>query len=129
MMAIDIAKKHLKVGLKGQPLIIDRPLMNEVKKSDSIWCLETDGNGDKVLQISLTKKSECWWECAFVGDQAIDVETLPQADINSAADLETLPAEERKFVEKMMHRERQRIKGEQDLKASEGINELQVPQN
>ena len=56
MLTVDIAKTHLKVGLKGQPLMIDGALSKMVKKGDSIWCLETDKSGQRILQISLTKK-------------------------------------------------------------------------
>ena len=56
MLTVDIAKTHLKVGVKGQPLLIDGDLHKPVKKGDCIWCLETLGNGDRILQLSLTKK-------------------------------------------------------------------------
>ena len=56
MLTVDIAKTHLKVGLKGQPLMIDGALSKMVKKGDSIWCLETAKSGQRILQISLTKK-------------------------------------------------------------------------
>ena len=55
-LTVDITKTHLKVGVKGQPLIIDGDLHKNVKKGDCIWCLEPLGNGDRILQISLTKK-------------------------------------------------------------------------
>ena len=71
MLIVDIAKTHLKVGLKGQEMIIDAPLYKQVKKSESIWCLETGKDGKKMLQISLTKKIEEQWECAFEGDTKI----------------------------------------------------------
>ena len=37
---VTIAKKHLKVGVKGQPLIIDGDFPKEVKIDESTWCLE-----------------------------------------------------------------------------------------
>ena len=56
MLTVDIAKTHLKVGIKGQPLIIDGDFCKPVKKGDSLWCIETLGNGKRCLQLSLTKK-------------------------------------------------------------------------
>ena len=58
MLTVDIQKTHLKVGLKGQPLMIDGELHKQVKKGDSIWCLETTNDGKRILQISLTKKDQ-----------------------------------------------------------------------
>lgn len=48
---VNIAKKHLKVGLKGQPLIIDADICAEVKLEDSVWVLQ-DG---KTVLITLEK--------------------------------------------------------------------------
>jgi len=48
-LTVDIAKQHLKVGVKGEPLLIDGPLHKMVKKSDSIWCIETMDAGERVL--------------------------------------------------------------------------------
>lgn len=55
-LTVDIAKAHLKVGVKGQPLMIDGPFHKPVKKGDSLWCIETDNTGKRFLQLSLTKK-------------------------------------------------------------------------
>lgn len=61
-LTVDIQKTHLKVGIKGQPLMIDGELHKQVKKGDSIWCIETVASGERVLQISLTKKDQQnWW--------------------------------------------------------------------
>ena len=67
-LTVDIQKEHLKVGIKGQPLIIDGKLCSQVKKGDSIWCLETSENDKRILTISLTKRAELWWSCAIEGD-------------------------------------------------------------
>ena len=46
-----IEKKHLKVGVKGQPLIIDGDFPKEVKLDECTWCLEDK----KTLLINLEK--------------------------------------------------------------------------
>jgi len=48
-LTVDIQKQHLKVGLKGQPLLIDGDLHKQVKKDDSLWCLETRADGRREL--------------------------------------------------------------------------------
>ena len=39
-MNVTITKKHLKIGVKGQPFIIDGDFPKEVKIDESTWCLE-----------------------------------------------------------------------------------------
>lgn len=50
---VKIQKKHITVGLKGQPPILDGELPHEVKLDDSTWLLEDNAqvvvNFEKVL--------------------------------------------------------------------------------
>ena len=50
-LVVVIEKKHLKVGIKGQALIVDGDFPKEVKLDDCTWCLEDK----KTLLISLEK--------------------------------------------------------------------------
>ena len=105
-------------------MIIDAPLYKQVKKSESIWCLETGKDGKKMLQISLTKKIEEQWECAFEGDTKIK---LPRQEIHTAADLKKLAPDNRKFLEQMMHKEQQKMKNSGASYQGDQIRELEVP--
>lgn len=57
-LTVDIQKTHLKVGIKGQTLMLDGAMHKAVKKGDCIWCIEDLPTGERMLQISLTKKEK-----------------------------------------------------------------------
>ncbi|XP_048567182.1 protein BOBBER 1-like [Triticum urartu] len=97
----EIKKDHLKVGLKGQPPIIDGDLHKPVKVEDCFWSIE-DG---RSLSILLTKSE--WWKSLIKGDPEIDTQRAkPESSRLSDLDPET-----RQTVEKMMFDQRQKQMG------------------
>ena len=99
-LIVDIKKNHLKVGVKGQPLMIDGNFHKDVKKGDCIWCVETDSSGKRFLQLSLTKKDEMsWWNTIIEGDPYIDTQKVDPEN----SKLSDLDGETRSVVEKMMY--------------------------
>jgi hypothetical protein len=69
---VKIMPTKLKVGIKGQPPIIDGEFPKKIKIDDSIWTLEQDGV-KRVLQLNLSKvDAMTWWDCVIKGDPKID---------------------------------------------------------
>lgn len=100
----EIKKNHLKVGLKGQPPIIDGELHKPVKPDDCFWSLEDQ----KSISILLTKHDPMeWWKCLVKGEPEIDTQKVEP----ESSKLSDLDPETRSTVEKMMFDQRQKQMG------------------
>uniref|UniRef100_A0A2N9FKQ0 CS domain-containing protein n=1 Tax=Fagus sylvatica TaxID=28930 RepID=A0A2N9FKQ0_FAGSY len=100
----DIKKNHLKVGLKGQPPIIDGELYRPIKPDDCYWSIEDQSS----LSILLTKQDQMeWWKSVVKGDPEIDTQKV-EPETSKLSDLDP---ETRQTVEKMMFDQRQKTMG------------------
>lgn len=103
-VAVEFKKKHLRIGFKGQPPLVDAPLYAEIKPDDCFWTVE-----DRSLVVaSLTKGNQMeWWPFVCEGDPAINTRKVEPEN----SKLSDLDGDTRQTVEKMMYDQRQKALG------------------
>lgn len=103
MLDIEFTNRRLRVGIKGQPPIINGEFHKRIIVDDSFWTLE---DNEVVFNIQKENKME-WWKCVIVGDPEINTQKV-QPENSKLSDLD---GETRQTVEKMMFDQRQKALG------------------
>eukprot|EP01134_Creolimax_fragrantissima_P004933 CFRG4933T1 len=118
-VVVSIQKKHIKVGLRGEPLYIDADLEADLKSEDCFWTIEDRS----VVVLNLQKlKGMGWWSRVCTDEEEIDTKTVEPETSN----LNDLDGSTRGMVEKMMYDQRQKEMG---LPSSDEQNKQKMMQN
>merc|ERR1712205_291363 len=108
MGTVVIAKKHLQVGKKGSPLILDGALHKAVQTDECTWTIE-DGN---TIVVSMDKVDKMgWWTTIMDGDPEINTKKVEPEN----SKLDDLDGETRGMVEKMMFDQRKSNRASQPV--------------
>jgi len=108
MLKVDLTTKKVSIAIKGGETILSGEFPKPIKADDSLWCIEDGNHGEKVIQLSLTKKeTQCWWDCVIQGDTKINTQKVEPEN----SKLSDLDGDTRSVVEKMMFDQRQKQQG------------------
>ncbi|RKF73029.1 Nuclear movement protein nudC [Golovinomyces cichoracearum] len=107
-MHVEIKKKSLCIGIKGQEAILSGDLPHEIRVDESTWTLTDAPSGMKVLEAHLDKLNKMqWWEHVVTTAPKIDVTKITPEN----SKLSDLDGETRSMVEKMMFDQQQKQMG------------------
>ena len=106
-LTVSYTRSKLKVGVKGEDLIINGDMFNNIRCDDCTWTIEDSVEGREIA-LYLVKDSQMeWWKCICKGDEEINTKRI----VPENSKLGDLDGDTRQTVEKMMFDQRQKAMG------------------
>lgn len=105
-LTVDVKKDYIRVGRKGEDLILDGKLSKTCRPEDLIWTIDdNDDDTGRVVSLELPKKNQMeWWKCIVEGHPVINTSKVEPEN----SKLSDLDRDTRQTVEKMMFDQRQK---------------------
>ena len=118
-VTVVIGKKSLKVGVKGQPPILEGPLSKTIQVDECTWLID---DGTEIV-VSMEKVDKMgWWSCVMEGDAEINTKKVSPEN----SKLSDLDGETRGMVEKMMFDQRAKQAGKPTSDEQKKVDALEA---
>ena len=102
-----MAMKKSKITIQGN-VVVDNEWCKQIKPDDSLWCIETDKDGKKMIQLQITKlKGNDWWDCVWAGGEKVKYDPVYPSDMK----MSDFDPEMRAQIEKEVFDKRQKQQG------------------
>jgi hypothetical protein len=106
-LTVSYTRSKLKVGVKGDDLIINGELFNNIRCDDCTWTIEDSAEGREIALYLVKDNQMEWWKCVCKGDEEINTKRI----VPENSKLGDLDGDTRQTVEKMMFDQRQKAMG------------------
>ena len=110
MLNVVIEPNELRAELRGAPntVFLAGEPDERVDSANATWTIETDGKGQRMLDLYVPKHNKMsWWKCVVKGDPQINTKKI----VPENSKLDDLDGDTRSTVEKMMFDQRQKQMG------------------
>merc|ERR1711957_882928 len=96
------------IKIKNGATLLEGTWFKPILEDDSLWCIETDNTGRRILTLNLSKKTgQNWWDSVLEGQEKINTQKVEPEN----SKLSDLDGDTRSVVEKMMYDQRQKQAG------------------
>ena len=106
-LTVSYTRSKLKVGVKGEELIVDGEMFANIRTDDCTWTIEDSKDGREVALYLVKDNQMEWWKSICKGDEEIDTKRI----VPENSKLGDLDGDTRQTVEKMMFDQRQKAMG------------------
>jgi|TARA_B100000780_G_scaffold122474_1_gene85865 hypothetical protein len=106
-LTVSYTRSKLKVGVKGEDLIVDGEMFANIRCDDCTWTIEDSEDGREIALYLVKDNQMEWWKSVCKGDEEVDTKRI----VPENSKLGDLDGDTRQTVEKMMFDQRQKAMG------------------